>query len=63
MGTGLVTTSKISKGVNMLKLARFFLSVGFVFLVAYLTITMPVLAGGFVLLGLGWHMICKALGR
>ena len=47
----------------ILKLARFFLAVGFVFLVAYLTITMPVLVGGFVLLGLGWNMICKALGR
>ena len=47
----------------ILKLARFFLAIGFMFLVAYLTITMPVLVGGFVLLGLGWNMILKALGR
>ena len=47
----------------ILKLARFFLAIGFMFLVAYLTLTMPVLVGGCIVLGLGWNMICKALGR
>ena len=47
----------------ILKLARFFLAIGFVFLVTYLTLTMPWLVLGCIVLGLGWNMICKALGR
>ena len=63
MGTGLVTTSKISKGVNMLKLARFFFSVGFVAFAVWLALTMPWLVLGCILLGLAIDCLHRHLGR